>query len=436
MSFSGLKNKIKSKLRTNTFFNTHFGFESGIDITNDNQVLYRKNVVIKNIIFVSNLILTLIFALISIGDETKSNWLITVLLFPVTFLVNSFLKKLIVKGPNDKLSQNIAMYVSCFYMFLLSIVIYIKLKVGDQDYLKECGYILIYYSLAICAFYQDKKMLKNVCYCVVVLVTILHFTITYPMLFDDTAKDIFAFINTFFTSSIFKDILIRTILLILFMLVLYINVTMVNYMQDERKKELSKRRKVQEDFTNVVTKIFEVSLDTHELSEEEKNNIEVLAIMAKKLASLMGLQPEVCDRIYNYTKVHIENKVDFNSNQYDNEEERFEALSKQTELGSTLISRLQLQRKAEDIIRATFEESADDNFVSKMRDIQSNMESQIILICDIYVSMRSVKSYKKAYPHKLTMNYLENHFKIYFDPVIFDRFVRFSNDFEEIYNEM
>ena len=220
------------------------------------------------------------------------------------------------------------------------------------------------------------------------------------------------------------------------MLVLYINVTMVNYMQDERKKELSKRRKVQEDFTNVVTKIFEVSLDTHELSEEEKNNIEVLAIMAKKLASLMGLQPEVCDRIYNYTKVHIENKVDFNSNQYDNEEERFEALSKQTELGSTLISRLQLQRKAEDIIRATFEESADDNFVSKMRDIQSNMESQIILICDIYVSMRSVKSYKKAYPHKLTMNYLENHFKIYFDPVIFDRFVRFSNDFEEIYNEM
>ena len=169
---------------------------------------------------------------------------------------------------------------------------------------------------------------------------------------------------------------------------------------------------------------------------EEKNNIEDLAIMAEKLASLMGLQPEVCDRIYNYTKVHIENKVDFNSNQYDNEEERFEALSKQTELGSTLISRLQLQRKAEDIIRATFEESADDNFVSKMRDIQSNMESQIILICDIYVSMRSVKSYKKAYPHKLTMNYLENHFKIYFDPVIFDRFVRFSNDFEEIYNEM
>ena len=43
-----------------------------------------------------------------------------------------------------------------------------------------------------------------------------YFTITYPMLFDDTAKDIFAFINTFFTSSVFKDILIRTILLILF----------------------------------------------------------------------------------------------------------------------------------------------------------------------------------------------------------------------------
>ena len=220
------------------------------------------------------------------------------------------------------------------------------------------------------------------------------------------------------------------------MLVLYINVAMVNYMQDERKKELTKRRQVQEDFTNVVTKIFDVTLNSKDLSIDDKNNVEILAIMAKKLASLLGLKPDECEKIYNFTKIHTDKKIDFNDYGYDNEDEKFEALRMQTELGSELISRLQLERKCEDIIRATFEGSNDDAFVNKMREIQNNTESQIILICDLYVSMRSVKSYKKAYPHKLTITYLEEQYKLYFDPVIFDRFMRFSNDFEAIYNEM
>jgi len=106
----------------NTFFEKNFGFESGIDITDDNQVLYRKNVVIKNIIFVSNILYTIIFTILSLGDE--SNWMLTVLLFPVTFFVNATLKKMINKGADDKMSQTIAMYFASFYMFLSSIVIY------------------------------------------------------------------------------------------------------------------------------------------------------------------------------------------------------------------------------------------------------------------------------------------------------------------------
>lgn len=434
MSITGLKSKIRDKIKSNTFFTNYFGFESGIDITDDNQVLYRKNVVIKNIVFVSNLIYTLIFTVISITEP--SNWLLTVLLFPVTFIVNNGLKKMIQRGPNDKMAQTVAMYTSCFYMFLSTIVIYIKLKVGDAAYLKECGYILLYYSLAVCAFYQDKKMLKNVFIWVFILVTILHFTVTYPISNTDIAKDFVMFVQTFFKSNEFKDILIRTVLLALFMLVLYINVVMANYMQDERKKELVKRRQVQEDFTNVFTKIFDVTLEAQDLSAEECHNVEILAIMAKKLSSLLGLKPEECDKIYDFTKIHIEKKVDFQDKSYENEDEKFETLRQQTELGSELISRIQLERKCEDIIRATFEGSNNDEFIRRMREIQNNTESQIILICDIYVSMRSVKSYKKAYNHKLTMNYLEEHFKIYFDPVIFDRFIRFSNDFENIYNEM
>ena len=100
-----LKDKLKRTIKNTSFFKEKFGFESGIDITNDNQVLYRKNVVIKNIIFVSNLIFTLLFTIISLGDS--SNWLLTFLLFPVTFFVNYSLTKFIKKGPDDKMSQTV-----------------------------------------------------------------------------------------------------------------------------------------------------------------------------------------------------------------------------------------------------------------------------------------------------------------------------------------
>jgi hypothetical protein len=428
------KSNLKERIKGNKFFVNNFGFESGIDIANDTQVLYRKNYVIKNIVFISNLIYSIVFSLLSLGHS--SNWLLSVLLFPITFVLNSTLKKLINKNPEDNMRQTLAMYTMSFYMFLSTLIIYIKLKSGDVLYLKEIGYILIYYSLAICAFYQDKKMLKNIFLWVLILITILHFTVTYSLITDDMAKDVTIFIKQFFTTDAFKDILLRTILLCMFMLVLYISVAMANYMQDERRKELTKRRKVQEDFTKVITEIFEVSLNKKNVTEADIEEANILASMSLKLSSLLGYSPEISSQISDFSKIYIENNVNFNTDEYQNEDDKFEVIRTQTELGSKLISRIELTRKCEDIIRATFEGSNDDAFINRMKKIQNNTESQIILICDLYISMRSVKSYKKAYNHKITMNYIEEHFKYYFDPLVFERFVRFSSDFEELYNGM
>lgn len=432
-----MKTKLKHKLTNNTLYQKYFGFESGIDITDDKKVQYRKNVVIKNIIFVSNIIYTIIFFVISLGNPSdQSNWLLTLLLFPVTFLVNYILKKLIHKGPDDALSQTLAMYVGSFYMFLSTIIIYIKLKYGSQAYLGEVGYILVYYSLLICAFYQNKTMLKNVFIWVIVLMTIMHFLVTYPMVQEASSESILDFLKNFFTGEPFRDILIRTILLLMFMLVLYIYVSMSNYMQDERKKELQKRRKVQDDYTNVVTQIFDVTLTNQKVTDEEKKETEILAIMVKKLASLYSYSPERCEELVEYTRLHIDKKLDFSFQNIDSDEEKFMAIQSQTNLGSKMISRLQLKRKAEDILRATFEGSDTDEFVKHEREIQNTEEANIILICDLYVSMRSVKPFKKAYNHKNTIAYMEKSFKVYFDPFIFDRFNRYSNDFEKIFDEM
>ncbi len=422
---------LKNKIKNNKFFSNTFGFESGIDITDDTKVLYRKNIVIKNIIFISNLIFTLMFAFLSFGE--KSNIVLTFILFPVTFLVNSGLKKTINKNPNDITTQTIASYIACFYMFLLSIVIYFKLKYGSIDYLKECGYILIYYSLAVCSFYQNKKLLKTVFEWVLALVTILHFTVTYEIIFSEMASDLGLFFKEFFVSNAFKDILIRTILLCVFMLVLYAIVSMSGYMQEERKKELMKRREVQEDFTNVVTKIFEVTLDNSSRSEEDKESVRIVSKMAKRLAELLSMPEEECQEIENFAKIHIERSVNFLPDGA-NEDEKFALLREQTNLGSIIISRLQLERKCEHIIRSTFEESNTQEFVLRMNRIQNEIQAQLILICELYVTMRSIKSYKKAYNHKLTMQYMTEQFSVYFDGNVFDRFVRFKDEFEKIFD--
>ena len=439
-------NKFKNKITNNTFFQKQFGFEQDIDIASDNEVLYRKNTVIKNIIFLSNMFYTIVFALVSLsvtisGDVQSSNWsnwLLTILFFPITFIVNQTLKKMIKRGPNDNMSQVIAMYFACFYMFLSAIIVYIKLKYGSIDFLKEVGYILIYYSIAVCSFYQDKKLLKNIYLWLFIIVTILHFIVTYDIFIKAQSYDsALTFLNWFIKSDELKDIIVRTIIILLYMLVVYIYVSMAAYMQEERKKELIKRREIEDDYTNVVTKIFEVTLSQNDFTDNDKKNIEITSIMSKKLASLLSLNTKKCEDIYNYSLIHINNNINLleENNKNKTDEERFESLREKTELGSKIIERIQLSRKCEDIVRAALEGSDTDEFIASKREIQNNIESQIILICELYVTMRSIKSYKRAYNNQKSIQFMEQQLKIYFDSLVFERFMRFQSDFEKIYDE-
>ena len=422
---------LKSKFKNNKTFDNWFGFESGVDITDETKVLYRRNNVIKRIIFLSNLVFSGLFALLSIGES--SNVLLTIVLFPLTFIVNAGLKKTINKAPDDHNTQELASYIASFYMILISIVIYVKLKFGSIVYLQECGYILLYYSLAICSLYQNKKLMKTVFQWTLVIVTILHFTVTYNVIFSEAAKDILELLKVIFVSDVGRDILLRTILLALFMVVLYSIVSIGEFMQEERKNELIKRRQVQEDFTNVVTKIFDVTLDRASRNNDDYENIIIVSKMASNLGRLLNLSESEVNEIEQIAKIHVEKQVNFISTAGGNEDEKFALLKEQTDLGSIIISRLQLERKCEDIIRSTFEGSNNDEFVKKMKKIQNEISSQIILICELYVTMRSIKSYKKAYNHKLTIQYMTDQFRVYFDGDIFEHFLRFKDQFEEIY---
>ena len=441
-SLKDLKKRITKRFEKSTFFQDKFGFENGIDITDDNMVLYRKNIVIKNIVFVVNLLYTLIFTIITLGNPSNtSNILLTILLLPVTMLVNYFLGKLINKGPNDNLSQTMAMYVSAFYMFLSSVLVYVKLKYGETDgeganYLSEAGYILIYISLLMCAFYQNKKMLKNIFIWVMVLVTILHFTVTYSLVKMAQNTNVFDTFVTIITGTAFRDILVRTILLGAYMLILFIYVSMTNYMQEERKKEQAKRRKVQEDYIKSVQNIFSITLPKTDISEEERHENLILTSMVRKLASLLSLKLEEIDELANYTELILNSNFELGISDEQTVDERFNAVRKNTDLGEKLVARLELKRKSEDILRHVLDNASDDDYIKRTRNSINNINDQIILICEIYISMRSVRRYKKAYNHKNTIAYMEKSFKVYFDPFIFDRFNRYSSDFEKIFDEM
>ena len=281
-------------------------------------------------------------------------------------------------------------------------------------------------------------ILKNIFLWVIILVTILHFIVTYNVFElaqqSETALD---FLKEFAGSEKLRDIIIRTVLLLMFMLVLYIYVSMAEYMQSERKKELVKRRNVQDDFTKVVTQIFDVTLDQKSLTEEDRKSFVLIGKMSNKLASLLSWDVNKINELEKFSTVHIDNVISFDNND-DNmtEDEKFENLRLQTEIGSQIITRIQLSRKCELIVRSILESTVDDSFVNQQRSTQNDDESQIILLCELYVTLRSFKTYKRAYNHQKSITNMEELFKIYFDPVIFDRFIKFNSDFEKMYDEL
>lgn len=424
--------------KISVFFERNFSFEHGVDLNDEVEVLFRRNIVIKNIIFVSNIVYSLILFLVSIGDPSNGNWLWTVIPFPLTFVINQTIKKIIYSENKDLIRQQIAMYMCSFYMFLSAIFVYIKLKSGATTVgYAEAGYMLLYYSLVVISLYQDTKMLKNVFGWMFAIVTILHFTMTYS--FVDFASNGFVnFMNNVLNDGVLltslKDILFRTLVMLIFMLAIYVITAIGEKMSAQRVAELNKRKDIQEDFKNVVTNLYDVLLETKVGYDDNSSQLPLLANMVAKLASLYSMSPAKCEEIVEFALYNKNHQLNLTM-EGNSTEEQFDNLREQTSIGAVIAKRMQLSQKCENIVRAHIEGWSSQEFQVKMLGMQNNIESQIILICDMYIALRSVKSYKRPYPHKHVIEYLEKEFKIYFNTDLFNRFIKFDKDFETMYNE-
>ncbi|CCV64036.1 conserved hypothetical protein [Alteracholeplasma palmae J233] len=422
----------KVKTLGRNLFAKFFGFDQGIDIAQDVAVLHRRNIVIKNIIFMSNILYSLIFFAVSLNSQNQSDWLVTVLFFPLTYAINKLLKTLIAQDKNDKTKQQVAMYVASFYMFLSSILVYIKVYPQDS-HLETPAYTLIYYALVVISLYQDKKLLSSSFLSMLTILTMIHFVLTYNII--EMKLSIQQFFEAFITRPEFSDIVLRTVLFIVFYLVVYVIVSIGQQLQEERKKELVKRRQVQDDFSHIVSNLFSVVFSSSYTLLDAKHANQVLAI-ANKLAEYYNLPEEEKQDLNLYALVHLQyDEIRQVMNQEETLDEiNYQKIKEKTELGAKIARRLQLAQKTEDIVRAHLEGSANETFKQNMLKIQPDIHAQIILLSDIYVTLRNVKPYKRPYSHAASMEIFTKELVEYFDYKLQERFLKYDTEIKELYN--
>lgn len=434
-------------LRIKDFFVSRFSFEAGIDILDETAVLFRKNQVIRNITWITNIVFFL-FMLIGSesGDEMRTNIILAISVSLIMFLFSTLVRKTISEEPKTMQKQQLAEYISAIYILLMAISVYIKLAVmlkpdsGDGFFsITQAGYALIYFALVVITLYQDSKLLGLVFKVTVILVTILHVTVLYPVYaYADTFVGMWNYLN----GPIMIDIVLRTLVLVIFMVALYSTAKITEDMNNKRKTELVKRRGMEKDFKSVVSDVFDVIgvYKRRGVEDEEKlaaSSARRVAELASRLGNYLGYSPKLCKEIYDFSTIHVARKEMLSLADYDEktvlDEEDFLKIRERTMIGSVIIKRLQLEQKGEDIVRAHFEKTAGQDFIKEMNGIQNNRESQVILLAEIYEILRQDRNYKRGLKHTRAIDLLQLEFYPYFDPQILDRFVKYTDDFEALY---
>lgn len=415
-------------------FAKFFGFERGIDITDDVAVLNRRNIVIKNIIFISNIVFSILMFILSLTTpSSKSDWAITIVSFPLTFVVNRLLTTLINLDVKDKTKQLIATYVASFYIFLIAVLIYAKLY--NQGNLETVAYVLLYYAIVVISLYQDKKILATAFSYILILMTSIHLIFTYNFLTASEGYDMFEFLREFVRKPEFGDLILRTIVFSLFFLVVYAIVSIGQYMQEERKKELLKRRQVQNDFSSIVGNLFEAFFINSYVLVNTDHAYQVQRISGK-IANFASMNLADINNLEEYAIVHLRyeelKSLDVNNSAFD--DKAYETLKAKTKLGSDIVKRMETSQNCEAIVRAHTENTQTDEMMTQIMKSQIDIESQIVLLADIYITFRDAQSYKRPYTHKNTISLIDDKIAPFFDRELTRRFIKFADEVEEIYN--
>ncbi|QLY40043.1 hypothetical protein HF295_03880 [Hujiaoplasma nucleasis] len=431
------------------YFIRKFSFEAGVDILDDTSVLFRKNIVIQNIITITNIVFLLFTLIGSDGLNQRINIIVTFVIGLIMVIAGQSIGSIIKEKPTTLHKQQMGQYLSGIYVLMMAIAVYIKLRLTLGDSLEggffsitQAGYSLIYFSLVVIALYQDPKLLNVIFKITIVAMTIIHVVVMYPVY--RYAND-FVQLWDYIKGPILTDLILRTLILAIFMIGLYSTVKISEDINIKRKQELVKRRKMEKDFKDVVSDVFDVISVYKQRGEDiaERQYAESAKRVAKiagELGGFLGYSSKLCQEIFEFSTIHIDKRDILNVDEYDSKEQLNEAdyksIRQKTIVGSIIIKRLQLDKKAEDIVRAHFEKTVSRDFIKEMNGIQNNRESQVILLSHIYDILRQERNYKKKLNHQRTIDLIKYEFNEYFDPQIIDRFIKYEAEFESTYHDL
>ena len=396
------KNKLTQLfIRIKNYFVNKFSFEAGVDILDETQVLYRRNKVIRNITWVTNIVFLLFTLIGSEGSNRNVNLIVTAILALIMFFVSRSIRSVIHEEPTTLQKQQMGEYISGVYILLMAVAVYLKLRFtgGEQTDLgffsiTQAGYALIYFALVVIALYQDSKLLSVIFKVTIVAMTIIHLVVLYPVYLYATN---FITLWDYIKGPILTDIFLRTLVIAVFMIALYSNAKISEDMNNKRKEELIKRRAMEKDFKAVVSDVFDVIAvykqrgdDQFEMNQEA--SARRVAEMSGKLGNFLGYSSKLCQELYDFSTIHIDKKDLLSLEDYNTkdrlDERDFLKIREKTIVGSDIIKRLQLEKKGEDIVRAHFEKTVNKDFIKEMNSVQNNRESQVILLCEIYEILR------------------------------------------------
>ncbi|MDA3932482.1 MAG: hypothetical protein PF513_07075 [Tenericutes bacterium] len=445
------KNSVFTKKWYNIqdFFIKRFSFEAGVDILDDKSVLYRKNLVIRNIIIITNIVFLLFTLIGSEGLNQKINLIVTFIIGLIMFISGRSIRNIVKEEPTTLHKQQMGEYLSGIYVLMMAIAVYIKLRLtlgesleGGFFSITQAGYSLIYFALVVIALYQDPKLLNVVFKVTIVAMTIIHVVVMYPIYnYANNFTELWNYIE----GPILTDIILRTLVLAVFMIGLYSTVKISEDINIKRKQELVKRRNMEKDFKDVVSDVFDVIAVYKQRGEDlaERHyarSAKRVAKLAGDLGGFLGYSSKLSQEIFEFSTIHIDKRDILNIDDYDSKEQLnekdYKIIREKTIIGSIIIKRLQLDKKGEDIVRAHFEKTVNKDFIKEMNGIQNNRESQVILLSHIYDILRQERNYKKKLNHGRAIDLIRLEFNEYFDPQIIDRFIRYESEFESIYYDL
>ncbi|MCL2521358.1 MAG: hypothetical protein FWE36_00690 [Erysipelotrichales bacterium] len=423
--------KLK-KIKLFSFFN----FFANVDITDDTQVLRRRNEVIKNIVFVTNLFYSLILTVLSFLNTNITNYIMTGFMFLLTFVVNKALKDLIRKNGSDYTKQEVAMFFFSFYLFFLSIFVYWRISTGAPEF-ANTGYLLLLYAVVVVTLYQNKHLFRTIAPFIFVLFLFCHLFITYRIFDQPYTSNLGEMLRAIVNESDLQDLIFRTIITSLFIFVNWQIVAIGEHLHKKRKEELIKRKNIETDFLSVVKEIYNIVLNSNYTFQDHRRYASLVTDMTKKFTSYLDMPLLESEKLCEFSGIHIKHKdilkLDETISGSINETE-FQALKAKTEIGLSVVRRFQLAQKSNDIVFMMTYGTTNEEYKDNIIRIYKNKPEEIILLCETYISLRSDKKYKRPLNNQHAVIALREHLNAYFDRQTLEKFLKNIETFTEMFD--